>query len=90
MKYLKVTIEKGDPLHGEVLLANLYLSKLTTIESKAQYGDVSFYADYADYKDDLQNWREWYRPHRCEIKECELVSLEADIKESTTWIEPSM
>ena len=64
-KSLKKEYNGGGILVGEALNANLMLSELTGIKSKAAYGDVSTYAKKSDFKNDLKSWRKWIDNNSC-------------------------
>lgn len=83
LDYLEDNYMRDFPLTGNLLYANLFLSKLSRIESLAEYGDVSVYQDYNDYKIDLKSWKIWLKENQCEIEREDIES----IVEELSWLE---
>lgn len=57
--------EKSMYLYGDQLFANLVLTEITGIESKANYGDISEYSTRNDLISDIKAWRKWLRENQC-------------------------
>lgn len=67
LNVLKSEYNGGGVLVGEALNANLMLSEITGIKSKASYGDISTYLSTNDYKNDIKSWINWINNESCLI-----------------------
>jgi len=74
-------------LIGKNLLANLVLSDLTEIASKASYGDITVYSKSSDFKFDMRKWKEWITDKSCNADLRMMKRKEQEILSNNNWLE---
>lgn len=71
--------DKAENFEDDLLYINLFLQKITKIESKAYFGDVYFYESRKNYKEDLRNWKKWLILNNCNIDSMDVEILKKEM-----------
>ena len=67
--------QKNKVLSSDFINSLSFLSEISKIDSKANFGDVSVYIRYKDYISDVKRYKNWYNENKCHLTREQIVSI---------------